>query len=192
MHPMESSEAVQDGLDERITAMKWNWMVKLAIVGGLGSSLFGQNYPPPTRADQYGQYDDRPYSGDPAYGSEPYDPAYDTGVYAPPPPPVPAYAYYSRPPMPGPGYCWVDGYWNFYRGRYIWVAGYWMRPPYAGGYWVSPRYTGGRFFFGFWGGGRPYGGGYYRGGYVAPRPVYRAPAYGYGYRDHGSRHGHRR
>lgn len=106
----------------------------LILAGTMASSLFGQYYP------QY-EYRDDPY-GD-------YQ-----GIYAPPPPPIPRYAY-NRPPMPGPDYCWVDGYWSYARPRYVWVKGYWARPPYAGGYWVAPRYNTGRFFVGFWGGGHP-------------------------------------
>jgi hypothetical protein len=52
------------------------------------------------------------------------------GVYigaAPPP-----LRYEVRPAMPGPGYVWVDGYWNWYGGRYVWRPGVWQRPPYAG------------------------------------------------------------
>lgn len=48
------------------------------------------------------------------------------------PPPL---RYEVRPRMPGPGYVWVDGYWNWDRGRYVWVPGVWQRPPYAGAYW---------------------------------------------------------
>lgn len=48
------------------------------------------------------------------------------------PPPL---RYEVRPRVPGPGYVWVDGYWNWTRGRYVWVPGVWQRPPYAGAYW---------------------------------------------------------
>jgi hypothetical protein len=173
--------------------MKFNWMIMLAIAGGLTPAMFGQQYPqqyPPPQAgptysgeygnDQYNndQYNSGQYSGD-AYGDPAYD---DPGVYAPAPPPIPDYAY-QRPPMPGPGYYWVDGYWNFFGGRYQWAGGYWMLPPYTGGYWVAPRYSGGRFFAGFWGGGRRnfnrgyvVRNGYRYNGYLAgPRPAYRAP-----------------
>jgi hypothetical protein len=166
--------------------MKRNWMARLVIAGGLGSAMFGQQYPqqaPPYQGDpnyndQYGnsQYDSGQYGGDPGYGGS------DQGLYAPAPPPMPRYAY-QRPPMPGPGYYWVDGYWDFLAGRYSWVGGYWMLPPYAGGYWVRPRYSGGRFFMGFWGGvRRDYGRGFvsndnrYQGHVQAPRQSYRAPA----------------
>jgi hypothetical protein len=60
------------------------------------------------------------------------------GVYigvAPPP-----LRYEVRPAIPGPGYAWVDGYWNWYGGRYVWVPGVWRRPPYAGAYWSHPHY----------------------------------------------------
>jgi hypothetical protein len=60
------------------------------------------------------------------------------GVYigaAPPP-----LRYEVRPAMPGPGYAWVDGYWNWYGGRYVWAPGVWRRPPYAGAYWTHPHY----------------------------------------------------
>jgi hypothetical protein len=60
------------------------------------------------------------------------------GVYigvAPPP-----LRYEVRPAMPGPGYAWVDGYWNWYGGRYVWRPGVWQRPPYEGAYWNHPHY----------------------------------------------------
>jgi hypothetical protein len=41
------------------------------------------------------------------------------GYWAPPPPPVVAYA----PPCPGPGYKWVGGYWYPVGPRYYWHAG---------------------------------------------------------------------
>lgn len=112
-----------------------------------------------------GQYRDG--YGRPAGDPRDYDGyGYDEVYHAPPPPPVPAYSYsYRRPPMPGPGCVWVNGYWNFHRGRYTWMNGYWARPPYGGAVWVAPRYGGGRFFAGFWSG--PGRGGYghgYRGG----------------------------
>ena len=53
------------------------------------------------------------------------------------PPPL---RYEARPRMPGPGYVWVDGYWNWDRGRYVWVPGVWQRPPYAGAYWSHGHY----------------------------------------------------
>ncbi len=155
--------------------MKRNWMRMLVVAGGLGSAMFGQQYP---------QQQDPRYQGDPNYnGDYDRDPGYDNGqqgIYAPAPPPPPRYAY-SRSPMPGPGFVWVDGYWNFYNGRYSWVNGYWMQPPYAGGYWVAPRYSSGRFFLGFWGGNRS-GFGYDR-GFVRDRDDYRRLApYTNGYR----------
>ena len=156
--------------------MTRNWMATLVVAGGLGAAAFGQQYPP----DDYDE-------GPDAYSD-------NSGVYAPAPPPLPSYAY-MRPPMPGPGYCWVDGYWNFAGRRYVWVPGYWRMPPYAGGYWVAPRYTGGRFFFGFWGGARPaYGGVYVQNNYryMAPRPIYR-DNFNSGFRggySHGGGHGH--
>lgn len=48
------------------------------------------------------------------------------------PPPL---RYEVRPAMPAPGYVWIDGYWNWVRGRYVWVPGVWQRPPYPGAYW---------------------------------------------------------
>jgi hypothetical protein len=186
--------------------MKRNWMAMLVIAGGLGSAMFGQQYPqqypqqgPPYQGDpnsngQYGngQYDNGRNAEDPGYGAYNGDPTYggsDQGVYAPAPPPMQSYTY-QRPPMPGPGYYWVDGYWNLLGGRYSWVGGYWMFPPYTGGYWVPPRYSGGRFFLGFWGGGgRNLNRGLvrndyrYQGRVQAPRESYRAPAQrGYGLR----------
>jgi hypothetical protein len=115
--------------------MKRTLMATLLMAGSLGANLFGQQYP---------QHSD-------PYGNDRYDDS--QGIYAPPPPSIPRYAY-NRPPMPGPGFYWVDGYWNFQRPRYVWVNGYWARPPYAGGYWVAPRYNSGRYFLGFWGGPR--------------------------------------
>jgi hypothetical protein len=53
------------------------------------------------------------------------------------PPPL---RYERRPPMPGAGYVWIDGFWNWDRGRYVWVPGRWDRPPYAGAYWSHPHY----------------------------------------------------
>jgi WXXGXW repeat (2 copies) len=53
------------------------------------------------------------------------------------PPPL---RYEVRSAMPGPGYAWVDGYWNWYGGRYVWAPGVWRRPPYAGAYWTHPHY----------------------------------------------------
>jgi hypothetical protein len=136
--------------------MKLNWI--LVIAGGLGSSMFGQQYPQPYSQQYPPNQGDANYNGQ--YGSDPYDrsqysgdPNDAGGVYAPAPPPIPSYAY-QRPPMPGSGYFWVDGYWNFVGGRYYWVGGYWTLPPYEGERWVAPRYSGGRFFLGFWGGGR--------------------------------------
>lgn len=66
--------------------------------------------------------------------------------YAPPPPPIVAYA----PPAPGPGYYWVNGYYVPAGPRYVWRAGYWARPPYVGAYWVGPRYWGHRYYHGYW------------------------------------------
>ncbi len=161
--------------------MRLNWMAMLLIAGG--PAVFAQQYPqqyPPYQGDPNynGQYDSGQYAGDPGYA---YDGNYD-GVYAPAPPPLPRYAY-QRPPMPGPGYYWVDGYWNFFGGRYSWIAGYWMLPPYTGGYWVAPRYSGGRYFRGFWNGGRrDFNRGFvrndnrYQGRGQAFRQTYRAPA----------------
>jgi hypothetical protein len=193
--------------------MKRYWIATMVLAGGLESAMFGQQYPQqnapyqgdPNYNGQYGngQYnDDGQYAGDPRYRADDGDPAYDgnsEGIYAPPPPPVPSYAY-QRPPEPGPGYYWVDGYWSFLGGRYTWVGGYWTRPPYAGGYWVAPRYSSGRFFTGFWGGGRPrFDRGFvrneyrYQGRVQAPRYSYRPPApSGYGFRrgdDRGGRSG---
>ncbi|MEO5925290.1 MAG: hypothetical protein ABIR70_15825 [Bryobacteraceae bacterium] len=158
-------------------------MAVLAIAGGLGSAVFGQQYPPqngPYQNDPYynGQYDNGQYN-DPNYNNG------NQGVYAPAPPPPPSYAY-QRPPIPGSGYYWIDGYWNYLGGRYAWVGGYWAQPPYAGGYWVAPRYNGGRFFLGFWGGrggvslgfssGGGYGNSYYGGRpYVQNRVIIQAP-----------------
>jgi len=170
--------------------MKRNWMATMVVAAGMGSTMFGQQYP---QQSQYPQQDPR-YQGDPIYnGDYGRDAGYGNGqqgVYAPAPPSPPRYAY-NRSPMPGPGFAWVDGYWNFYNGRYSWVSGYWMQPPYAGGYWVAPRYSSGRFFLGFWGGGRQ---GYDR-GFVRDRDDYRRPSpYSYGYRrddDRGRRPEHR-
>jgi WXXGXW repeat (2 copies) len=53
------------------------------------------------------------------------------------PPPI---RYEVRPAMPGPGYAWVDGYWNWYGGRYVWRPGVWQRPPYEGASWNHPHY----------------------------------------------------
>jgi hypothetical protein len=195
--------------------MKRTWMAGVVIAGGLGSAMFGQQYPqrdpqqyPPYQGapdfnGQYGdgQRDNREYATEPGNGAYDQDPAGDQGVYAPAPPQAPAYAY-ARPPMPGPGYYWVDGYWNLMGGRYSWVGGYWMRPPYTGGYWVPPRYSGGRFFVGFWGGGhrdfaRRSAGNYnqYHGRDQAPRQSYRSPAQSrFGFRDgdnRGDRQGNR-
>lgn len=147
--------------------MKRNLLAMLVVAGGLGSNLFGQQYP-----QQYPQRDEPYYQSDPYYDNQGgYDQAGygQGGVYAPAPPPMPRYAY-NRPPMPGPGFYWVDGYWNRVGPRYVWVNGFWGRPPYAGGYWVAPRYTGGRFFLGFWGGG---GSNYNRGFVQSYRPDYR-------------------
>ena len=143
--------------------MKQTWIAGVVIAGGLGSAMFGQQYPqrvpqqyPPYQGapDFNGQYrDNGEYSTEPGNGAYDRNPDYnagDQGVYAPEPPQEPGYAY-ARPPMPGPGYYWVDGYWNLIGRRYSWVGGYWTRPPYTGGYWVRPRYSGGRFFIGFWG-----------------------------------------
>jgi hypothetical protein len=69
------------------------------------------------------------------------------GYYAPPPPPLVAYA----PPSPGPGYTWIAGYWYPAGARYAWHAGYWARQPYTGSYWVTPRYDEGRYYPGSWG-----------------------------------------
>ncbi|MCX6614196.1 MAG: hypothetical protein NTW74_25570 [Acidobacteria bacterium] len=129
--------------------MKRNWMTMLVVAGSLSSNLFGQQYPQ-QYPQQGGPYQSDPY-GDDRYNDDRY--GNNDGIYAPPPPSIPRYAY-NRPPMPGPGFYWVDGYWNFQRRRYVWVNGYWARPPYAGGYWVAPRYNSGRYFLGFWGGPR--------------------------------------
>lgn len=67
--------------------------------------------------------------------------------WAPPPPPVIAYA---PPSCPGPGYKWVAGYWYPLGPRYYWHAGYWARPPYVGGYWVAQRYYEHRYHPGYW------------------------------------------
>lgn len=68
-----------------------------------------------------------------------------------PPPPL---RYERRPVMPGPGYVWIDGYWNWDRGRYVWVPGRWERPPYAGAYWSHghwDRYNDGwHYYQGHW------------------------------------------
>lgn len=119
--------------------MKHAWLTLVLLAVGLPATLPAQQYPV--------------YSSDPYYDNAGYGP----GVYAPAPPPPPRYAYgYRRPPMPGPGYCWVDGYWNYAGARYVWVPGYWAMPPRANAYWVGPRYSGNRFFVGYWGGGGGY------------------------------------
>ncbi len=71
-----------------------------------------------------------------------YGPAY----YAPPPPPIVAYA----PPCPGPGYSWVAGYWYPVGPRYSWRAGYWARPSYYGARWVEPRHYERPYYRGNW------------------------------------------
>jgi hypothetical protein len=73
--------------------------------------------------------------------------AYYPGYYAPPPPPLVAYA---RPVYARPGYSWINGYWYPAGSRYAWRAGYWARPPYAGAIWVGPRYYGHRYYRGYW------------------------------------------
>jgi hypothetical protein len=199
--------------------MKRSWLAGVVIVGGLGSAMFGQQYPqrdvqqsPPYQgAPDYngrygsGQNDNGEFATDPGYGAYNGDRDYDVndpGVYAPAPPQPPSYVN-SRPPMPGPGYYWVDGYWNLIGGRYSWVGGYWMRPPYAGGYWVPPRYSGGRFFLGFWGGShrasdRRFADNHnrYQGRGQAPLQSYRSPAQNRsGFRDgdnRGDRSGNQR
>ena len=70
------------------------------------------------------------------------------GWYGPPPPAVPAAAYYA--PAARPGYSWVGGYWYPNGGRYAWRAGYWARPSYAGASWVGPRYYGHTYYRGYW------------------------------------------
>ena len=96
--------------------MKLNWI--LLIAGGLGSVMFGQQYPQqnsPYQGDPNfnGQYGNAQtsgqYSGDPNNNGYQGDPAYNDGAYAPAPPPIPNYAY-QQTPMPGPGYVWVTGY----------------------------------------------------------------------------------
>jgi len=213
--PSYAYEPSKNGpLEKESDTMKHNWMAGLVIAGGIGSAMFGQQYPQrdpqqnppyqgaPSYNGQYGtgQRDNREYATEPGYGTYNGDSDYndsDQGVYAPAPPQAPSYAN-VRPPMPGPGYYWVDGYWNLVGGRYSWVGGYWMRPPYAGVYWVAPRYSAGRFFVGFWGGGhrnfdrRP-DGNHYRS--QAPRQSYRSPAQSRsGFRDgdnRGDRSGNR-
>jgi len=174
--------------------MKRNLIAMLVVAGGLTQAMFGQQYPPQnSRNPNYnGQYGNGQYAGpnDDYYDDDDVYDYDDQGVYAPAPPQAPAYAY-QRPPMPGPGYFWVDGYWNFNRGRYAWVAGYWMLPPYAGGYWVRPRYVGGRFFRGFWGGGPGFNRGYYYNGRVyrgyrngrGVQAPYRGPGQGFRHND---------
>ena len=54
-------------------------------------------------------------------------------VYAAPPPPLVEY----RGLPPAFGYVWLDGYWDWGRGRYDWVPGRWVSPP-PGRFWV-PR-----------------------------------------------------
>ena len=100
--------------------MKRNWIVMAVIAGGLGSTMFGQQYPqqyPPNQGNpnyngqydngqynngQYnnGQYDNGQYDNG-QYDNGQYDNGGYQGVYAPAPPPIPNYAY-QRPPMPGP------------------------------------------------------------------------------------------
>ena len=61
------------------------------------------------------------------------------GVYigvAPPP-----LRYERRPPLPGPGYAWVDGYWNWYGGRYVWVPGAYEQPPHPHARWVEGHWN---------------------------------------------------
>ncbi len=196
--------------------MKRTSILLLVAAGGLTSAVFGQQnsqqyprqqYPQqnaPYQGDQNyngqngqysqgqydnGQYQNGQYQGNSGNGGYDQGQEYDDnqeGIYAPEPPPMPRYAY-QRSVMPGAGYSWVDGYWNFTRGRYVWVGGYWTLPPYVGVSWVAPRYAGGRFFLGFWGrGGSGYSGrndyrygNIYRGdnyGYQG-RPIYSAPVH---------------
>lgn len=77
-------------------------------------------------------------------------PAYG-GYYVAPPPPAYAYAAPVAQVAPYPGGVYINGYWNFYGGRYAWQPGYYARPPYAGATWYGPRYHGGRYYGGYWG-----------------------------------------
>jgi hypothetical protein len=60
----------------------------------------------------------------------------DAPVYGPPPPQAEMVIV-----RPGPGYAWVGGYYDYYRGRYYWRRGYWGRPPYPGQHFYPPRYV---------------------------------------------------
>lgn len=62
------------------------------------------------------------------------------------PPPAARVEYRAAPP--GPGYVWIDGYWQWHRGRWVWVRGHWERPR-AGYVWVAPRYEqrGGKYVY---------------------------------------------
>ena len=62
-----------------------------------------------------------------------YDATPAVTVYAAPPPPLVEY----RGLPPAFGYVWLDGYWDWGRGRYDWVPGRWVSPP-PGRFWV-PR-----------------------------------------------------
>jgi len=159
--------------------MKRNRIAMLVIAGGFGSVMFGQQYPPQNQQQQDPRYQEdlnanQQYSNEQDQYGEYQDDAYfdqdsDQGYDAPPPPPMPNYAY-NRPPMPGPGYFWVDGYWGFGGGRYSWVGGFWRVPPFAGGFWNAPRYSAGRYYAGFWGGNRSV----YNRGFAYSRPRYNA------------------
>ncbi|MEZ5352844.1 MAG: hypothetical protein R2762_09430 [Bryobacteraceae bacterium] len=151
--------------------MKRNLIATMLLAAGGLFAQYGGGYGRP-------DYRDQPY--DPRYDS-PYNDGYNqgysqSGYVAVAPPRAPVYGpAFRRPPMPGPGFVWVDGFWNFHRGRYIWVSGYWMRPPFVGSYWVAPRYTSGRFFAGFWAGSRA-------NRHDRGRVTTRGPVRGHGYR----------
>ncbi len=45
-----------------------------------------------------------------------------------------------RSRRPSRRYVWLDGHWEFRRGRYVWVNGRWTVPPRAGLVYVRPRW----------------------------------------------------
>lgn len=66
------------------------------------------------------------------------------------PPPPPPRVVLVKGARPGPTHVWVQGHYDYVRGRYVWVDGRWVVPPkgrrvFIAGYWRS-----GVWIAGFW------------------------------------------
>jgi hypothetical protein len=145
--------------------VRFNWIITLAIAGGLAPAVFGQQYPQqyspsqagPTygqeyRNDQYqeyrnDQYNDRQYNNAQYNGGRYDDGQYNNGQYSGDPNGDPAYdaaGVYAPAPPPIPNYAYQRA--PMPGPGYSWVDGYWNflggQYRWAGGYWTRPPYTG--------------------------------------------------